>query len=710
MNNQASNPNPGAAKQSLLGVAIFLGLFGAVFAGIGLLAVGTSVQLLAAGNTHKGLPLGIVGLIFSLIGFAVLLGLVFIRRKARQQAEAAARNPGQPWMLRSDWAAGKVKSSAPMQTVMLLVMALAFLGIGGISTVTALPKELPKHNYTVLVVLFFPAVGLGFFVAFVRSWMQERRAGKCILELKRVPAPIGGTLAATIQTGTRIKFQHALHLQLSCIRRVVNRGEHSSTSEYVLWQGEKVYRPDASYPETRPGHTGIPVYFRIPPGQPESSSAGNVSITWQLDAKSVMSGANFHAVFEVPVFNVAGTEAGTAEEPDPTAAMQMPIEAMRRDERSLIQVSNGPGGREFYFPRWRNWKKACGATFAMIFCGAMMAVMVSRAPMIVILFIGLFVALTTAGTFDLWFGSIRIAINAGELRRVKRWLFLSRERVYAKNDISEIKADVNNNILLTTTAGRYVTLADGVPDLLEAQWLAREMSTALGHAAAIQAEAGASALANPMPPALLRMMQRPRRRSSFIGPAIFLIVALFMFAPFIRALLHSNQRHAVHGPVPAPITPQTPAAPPSAPSPARVSFETAEFSISGSGFRIQALDLGRKAFQNRKFVWEEIPEEYRGWRYTQVKGGAQPPPQIGVHTTQDTVLRIITSSHDDGVDLQGWDQTNGQFLYNDKKHVPMILLQKKVAAGQTITLPQGDWTGCLLLIPSAAVQGTNVTH
>ncbi len=71
---------------------------------------------------------------------------------------------------------------------------------------------------------------------------------------------------------------------------------------------------------------------------------------WRLEAKSKMHASDFHVAFEVPVFKVAGAPVSESDEPDPTIALQAPIEEIRRDEHSRIKVSDGPNGREFYFP------------------------------------------------------------------------------------------------------------------------------------------------------------------------------------------------------------------------------------------------------------------------------------------------------------------------------------------------------------------------
>ena len=141
--------------------------------------------------------------------------------------------------------------------------------------------------------------------------------------------------------------------------------------ENVLWQDEKIFKAEAGLPEPEPGHSGIPVFFKLPADQPECYARGNESVFWRLEAKSKMRGPDFYVAFEVPVFKVAGAAvAEAADEPDPTAALQMPVEELRRDEHSKIQVTDGPDGREFYFPAARNPGTALFMTlFMLVFNG-----------------------------------------------------------------------------------------------------------------------------------------------------------------------------------------------------------------------------------------------------------------------------------------------------------------------------------------------------
>jgi hypothetical protein len=53
-------------------------------------------------------------------------------------------------------------------------------------------------------------------------------------------------------------------------------------------------------------------------------------------------------------------------------------------------------------------------------------------------------------------------------------------------------------------------------------------------------------------------------------------------------------------------------------------------------------------------------------------------------------------------DLAGWEQTGTEFHYNDKKRTRMVLFQKNVAAGGDMDIPQGDWSGILVLLPASS--------
>ena len=458
------------------------------------------------------------GFFLVLILAAVISVVQGVRKLSNTASAVPPPREDSPWLKRPDWAAGKIKSTADAQVKMFAIMAVAFCGMGGLFTFAMLPKELAKGNNAALLVLIFPAIGIGFVIAIVRAVRAHRRFGDCFFELAQVPVPLGGTLDGMIQIGARLRLEHGLHLKLSCIRRVVTgSGKNQSTQETVLWQDEKVFVPEASLPEPEPNHSGIPIFFKLPADQPECYAHGCESVSWRLEAKARMSGPDFSALFEVPVFQVAGAAiAEQVDEPDPTAALQMPVEELRRYEHSQIQVADGPGGREFYFPAARNMGMAVGLTvFFIIWSGFLWFMTVKGAPIMFPIIFGLVDVLILFGLLNAWFKSSRVTVDSTGVTAVNRWLLFSRTRRFAADDIVRFDTKVGmtsgtqtfQDIKLVTAASATnyaasrekfqqtgerpplqfavsspggVTLAGGLASKPEANWLVQEMTRALG--------------------------------------------------------------------------------------------------------------------------------------------------------------------------------------------------------------------------------------
>jgi hypothetical protein len=396
-------------------------------------------------------------------------------------------------------------------------MGFGFCAIGGVSTGFALPEVWQKHNYAALAVLFFPLAGLGLITAFFIEWRSQRRFGDCFLELAQIPVPSGGVFEGMIHTGVPLQLEHELELTLTCNRRV-QAGKNNTES--ILWQGEKIYTVQASLPRLDNG-TGIPVHFKLPEGQPQCVSAGSVSIFWRLEAKSKMRGPDFHLVFDLPVFKTAGAEIADtgeaeADERDPTAKLQASIEEIRRDENSKIKITDGPNGREFYFPAARNLTAAVIVTLVFIVWSVLFWIIAhSHAPIIFPILWGFFDALIAFGVFNAWFKSSRVAINSTNVQATNRYLFFSRTRQFSSVDVARFATSLGmqsgsktyTDIKLITRDSdgsfeankakyqqtgqmpplkfrmsdpRGVIVASSIANVAEANWLVAEMNKALG--------------------------------------------------------------------------------------------------------------------------------------------------------------------------------------------------------------------------------------
>jgi len=133
--------------------------------------------------------------------------------------------------------------------------------------------------------------------------------------------------------------------------------------------------------------------------------------------------------------------------------------------------------------------------------------------------------------------------------------------------------------------------------------------------------------------------------------------------------------------------------------------------VEGFGFSINKLDEGVDAFANRPYVLREVPEAIRGWQFTRLPGGVR--CAIEATPSEDGDVTIITSAKQAGVRLEGWEEIpSGSFHYTAKEKTRLQLFRRKAVAGQPVTIPQGNWTGCMVAAPQleAVVRAAAVDH
>ena len=99
--------------------------------------------------------------------------------------------PDEPWHWRLDWHQGVIKGSAMKEAVVLGVCAVLFIVIS-LPGVLAIPAELKKENWAILVVLLFPLVGLGVGWRVGRKLRQVFRYGTLVYRPAALPGSWGG--------------------------------------------------------------------------------------------------------------------------------------------------------------------------------------------------------------------------------------------------------------------------------------------------------------------------------------------------------------------------------------------------------------------------------------------------------------------------------------------------------------------------------------
>lgn len=135
----------------------------------------------------------------------------------------------------------------------------------------------------------------------------------------------------------------------------------------------------------------------------------------------------------------------------------------------------------------------------------------------------------------------------------------------------------------------------------------------------------------------------------------------------------------------------------SVPLPEAVSVETDDFIVTGFGWSPAKLTDGAKAFSNRNYVWENVPVRLAGFDYTQTAGGER--AEIRVRARRDAGLHLATTPNQNDLGAAGWKPvSDSSFHYTDRNRTVMQVFTRALKAGEEIEIPQGNWTGRLILL------------
>jgi hypothetical protein len=432
----------------------------------------------------------------------------FAGKRPRRSVQLRAAHPQQPWRWRGDWMEGRADNSV-RHPVFFLWVFVVFFGVISLVAFWLVGRSGRAGGGTAWLGLVFPLVGLavaGFAAQATRVW---RRFGRASLTLTAPPVPPGGVLTGELRVPARLEPEHVFYLRLSCVRRTTARREKQRvTTERILWQDEKWFRPNVPEPEA--GTTRLPVFFQLPAGLPESTPGDGDGVQWRLEASAKVSGPDFHGTFEVPVFNPLVLQPGPAPAdsdppvthhsspvtsvpsplpvPDPTLAWQLTLDEVRQKIQSRIQVVDTPAGRDFIFPAGRNPGIVAGASVIwLIWTGVVGCMIWWRAPLLFALVFAAGDALMSLFLLDLWLRRDCVRVTPAQLKIQTSWLAYRRETVLAAADVASLKADRGDtaghaayyDLRIRTRNGREHVAAKFLSHKPEADWLLRQMAAVL---------------------------------------------------------------------------------------------------------------------------------------------------------------------------------------------------------------------------------------
>lgn len=436
------------------------------------------------GGLNRQKTMGLLSAVAVSIGLIALIFGITAKKQAMQAAAMRAEEKN-PWLKRSDWAAGRIPSTVKKAILLLWIFVFFWCAASAVICLAVVPPQLHQGNHAALIALIFPVIGVAIIYFSLITTSAWRKFNRSLFKMASVPAAHGGELAGEIEVQTRLQPQHGIHLKLSCVRRTVTgKSNNRQTSEKILWQDEKWLR--ASLPPGGAKATAIPVYFKLPDGLPESTVSAGDGVHWKLEASAELPGPNFHAAFEVPIFKLAEPPAPSG---DATLPYQMSLDEIRQQILSRIRVKDLPdGGKEFIFPAGRNPGFASGAAaVCLVWTGIILLLLWKHAPPLSLLALGAIDLLMAAFVFDLWFRHSRVAVQAKGVTVERAWFAVKRQQQLPAAEIRNISSDVGataghaayHDLRVLMRDGKEVVLAKNLNSKPEADWLVRQMSMTL---------------------------------------------------------------------------------------------------------------------------------------------------------------------------------------------------------------------------------------
>jgi hypothetical protein len=464
-------------------------LFLLPFAGTGIFAGIQAIHSAIVADWEQAGLLAAFALTFGGVGFGGLAAAHVGRRRLAEATALKARYPAAPWLWRPDWAAGRVDDSSRATMWFAWVFAALWNLISFPIAFLALRGPAWKAKPAVLLILLFPAIGVGLLVWAIRATLRYRRFGVSRLDLDTRPGVVGHSLAGTVRTTTTLRPADGFQVVLSCIRRVRSGGpKNRSTTESVLWQEERRVAGQVVRDAAGMG-TAIPVAFAVPSdARASDDSDSDDRILWRLEVSAGVPGIDYVAGFEVPVFRTELSEQPPTES-EAALAGTVALGEYRQPAESRIELTTSRRGTEILFPAARNPGVAWGLTFfTAIWGGVVWALIHLRAPLIFTVVFGAFGLLLLVGVLELWLRVSRVAAGNGGLTVASGYLATGGGRTLPASAIDDVTTRITMqagarpyyDIVVTTKEGKKITAGHAVRDKREAEWLAATIKQALG--------------------------------------------------------------------------------------------------------------------------------------------------------------------------------------------------------------------------------------
>jgi hypothetical protein len=268
-------------------VSAFLGLmFGA--GSIGALYTAATFYL---DGTAPTAPRVLFPAVAGCVTFAITVGVI-------TQTDWWTRVPPDdaPWKVREAWETARIPELTQSSKVIASVMGVATLGVG----LALLGWHVASGTPPLFMVLFVLGGGLVMSLFSLRPFLRRWVHGRSTLVMDPMPARIGQTLEARLQTPISPDDvpDDGFDVRVLCGERTTG-GRNSSPRIREEWSAEERVRGQRAATDTG---VEVPLAFDLPEDVPPSTLERESERTvWRVEASADVSGLDYKATFEIPV-------------------------------------------------------------------------------------------------------------------------------------------------------------------------------------------------------------------------------------------------------------------------------------------------------------------------------------------------------------------------------------------------------------------------
>lgn len=356
-------------------------------------------------------------LVFLGVGLAVMYGA--LRSSSFKKSGVDEQVCERPWLEKSSWKDGVVKSSSKTAVVIMGIFTLVWNGI----TFSAMldvewVEKLERGQYEILIALLFPFIGIVMITIFAYMFFRYVKFGTSVLIIDHETGTVGGDLSGVIEINPILSMSDEVEVHLSCVKvSTTGSGDSRRTHKTPIW--EDSYRVNPIISPVNGRKLAIVVWFDIPKSAREVSGDSSNGIQWVLTANAEVDGIDYRDSFDVSVFKSSVLL-------EPTGILDgVDVKSIKREytDDEVVESyveDNYRGEREYVFGMFRHPGTVFAlALFTAIFGGASVFMIIDGgAPTIMQISFSCASALVAYSTINVMFYRTKLVLADGffELR------------------------------------------------------------------------------------------------------------------------------------------------------------------------------------------------------------------------------------------------------------------------------------------------------